>query len=102
MPPTLLTDPPADSRAYSLKTFRREAEAVALANDFSYELPAVIFTASMPRALRVTRALHVGIVGVNCPVMPLTQLPGVAARGVALAAKGDCLAWMSICSPRRS
>lgn len=84
MPPTLLIDPPTDSRAYreevfgpvlAVKTFSTEKEAIALANDSSYGLAAAIFTSSMPRALRVTRALQVGMVGVNSPVMPLAQLP---------------------------
>jgi aldehyde dehydrogenase (NAD+) len=84
MPPTLLIDPPTNSRAYreeifgpvlAVKTFSTEQEAIALANDSSYGLAAAVFTSSMPRALRVTRALQVGMVGVNSPVMPLTQLP---------------------------
>ncbi|RYO32723.1 putative aldehyde dehydrogenase-like protein [Alternaria arborescens] len=84
MPPTLLIDPPINSRAYreeifgpvlAVKTFSTEQEAIALANDSSYGLAAAVFTSSMPRALRVTRALQVGMVGVNSPVMPLTQLP---------------------------
>ncbi|CAN9418214.1 unnamed protein product [Alternaria alternata] len=59
----------------AVKTFSTELEAIALANDSSYGLAAAVFTSSMPRALRVTRALQVGMVGVNSPVMPLTQLP---------------------------
>lgn len=84
MPPTLLIDPPTDGRAYreeifgpvlAVKTFSTEEEALALANDSSYGLAAAVFTSSMPRALRITRALEVGMVGINSPVMPLTQLP---------------------------
>ena len=84
MPPTILIDPPTNSRAYreeifgpvlAVKTFSTEEEGLALANDSSYGLAAAVFTSSMPRALRVTRALHVGMVGVNSPVLPLSQLP---------------------------
>jgi acyl-CoA reductase-like NAD-dependent aldehyde dehydrogenase len=84
MPLTLLINLPTNGRAYrkeifgpvlAVKTFSIEEEALALANDSSYGLAAAVFTLSMLRALRITRALEVGIVGINSLVVPLTQLP---------------------------
>jgi len=84
MPPTLLIDPPTNGRAYreeifgpvlTILTFPTEEEALALANDSCCGLAAAVFTSSMPRALRMTRALEVGMVGINSPAVPLTQLP---------------------------
>jgi acyl-CoA reductase-like NAD-dependent aldehyde dehydrogenase len=84
MPPTLLINPPTNSRTYreeifrpvlAMKTFSTEDEALALADGSSYGLAAAVFTFSMPRTLRVTRALQVGMVGLNNPIMPLAQLP---------------------------
>ena len=45
--------------------FGDEDEAVRLANDTEYGLAATVWTADVSRALRVTRALRAGTVGVN-------------------------------------
>jgi acyl-CoA reductase-like NAD-dependent aldehyde dehydrogenase len=45
--------------------FDDEEEAVRLANDTRYGLAAGVWTESLPRALRVSRALHAGQVWVN-------------------------------------
>jgi aldehyde dehydrogenase (NAD+) len=45
--------------------FDTEEEAVAIANESRYGLAAGVWTESLPRALRVTRALQAGQIWVN-------------------------------------
>jgi gamma-glutamyl-gamma-aminobutyraldehyde dehydrogenase len=45
--------------------FKTEAEAIAMANDSNYGLHAGLWTRNIDRAMRVSRALHVGTVHVN-------------------------------------
>jgi aldehyde dehydrogenase (NAD+) len=45
--------------------FEDEEEAIRIANDTRYGLAAGVWTESLPRALRVTRALQAGQVWVN-------------------------------------
>lgn len=47
------------------QTFRREDEAVALANSTKYGLSAIVYTSSMGRADRIGRAVRSGVVWVN-------------------------------------
>jgi len=47
-------------------TFEDEAEAVAMANDTDYGLAASVYTGSLGRAHRVSRAIRAGTVSVNC------------------------------------
>jgi gamma-glutamyl-gamma-aminobutyraldehyde dehydrogenase len=42
------------------------AEAIALANDTQYGLPASVYTGSLSRAIRAAREIRAGIVTVNC------------------------------------
>jgi gamma-glutamyl-gamma-aminobutyraldehyde dehydrogenase len=49
----------------SVLRFKTEAEAVALANASDYGLHAGVWTRHIDRAVRVSRALHVGTVHVN-------------------------------------
>jgi acyl-CoA reductase-like NAD-dependent aldehyde dehydrogenase len=46
-------------------SFETEAEAMRIANDVAYGLVAGVWTESMPRALRMTKALKVGTVWIN-------------------------------------
>ncbi|WP_435106428.1 aldehyde dehydrogenase [Arhodomonas sp. AD133] len=72
--PTVFTDVPADARiareeifgpVLAVTTFDTEAEAVALANASIYGLAASVWTASLARAHRMTRAVAAGTVSVN-------------------------------------
>lgn len=47
-------------------TFKTEAEAIALANDTPYGLAASVYTGTLNRAIRVSRAIRAGTVTVNC------------------------------------
>lgn len=47
-------------------SFKTEAEAIALANDTEYGLAGSIYTGSLNRAIRMSRALRAGTVTVNC------------------------------------
>lgn len=47
-------------------TFKTEAEAIALANDTPYGLAASVYTSTLNRAIRVSRAIRAGTVTVNC------------------------------------
>ncbi|MGN8273637.1 aldehyde dehydrogenase [Pseudomonas sp. SMN5] len=50
----------------SVTTFSSIAEAVALANDSVYGLAASVYTASLRKAIRLSREIRAGIVTVNC------------------------------------
>ncbi|WP_375602931.1 aldehyde dehydrogenase [Enterobacter hormaechei] len=47
-------------------TFKTEDEAIALANDTPYGLAASVYTGTLNRAIRVSRAVRAGTVTVNC------------------------------------
>ena len=47
-------------------SFKTEAEAIALANDTDYGLAGSVYTGSLNRAIRVSRAVRAGTVTVNC------------------------------------
>lgn len=73
--PTVIVDAPLDSRicqeevfgpVVTIMPFDTEEEAVALANDTSYGLNAMIFTENARRTHRVAAALDAGTVWVNC------------------------------------
>ncbi|MCS6922121.1 MAG: aldehyde dehydrogenase [Elioraea sp.] len=49
----------------AIMEFEAEEDAVLIANDVAYGLVAGVWTSSMPRALRMTKALKVGTVWVN-------------------------------------
>lgn len=73
--PTLFADTPADSEivrnevfgpVLTIQRFRDEDEAVAMANDTTYGLSAIVYTGDPDRAERVSAALVAGTVWVNC------------------------------------
>ncbi|UZF48545.1 NAD-dependent succinate-semialdehyde dehydrogenase (plasmid) [Rhodococcus rhodochrous] len=91
--PTVLTGVPADARILkeevfgpvaAIVGFDGEAEGVAAANDTEYGLAAYIYTAGLDRALRVSRALEAGMVGVNRGIISDVAAPfgGVKESGL--------------------
>ncbi|WP_310778091.1 aldehyde dehydrogenase family protein [Mycobacterium sp. Z3061] len=63
--------------------FDDEDEAVRLANDNPYGLAAAVYTKDMGRAIRLSRALRAGNVGVNCwTLQPHIPFGGVKQSGI--------------------
>ncbi|XP_076916185.1 betaine aldehyde dehydrogenase, chloroplastic-like [Bidens hawaiensis] len=58
-----------------VKTFASEEEAIELANDTHYGLAAAVLSKDLERCDRVTKALDVGIVWVNCSQPCFSQAP---------------------------
>jgi succinate-semialdehyde dehydrogenase / glutarate-semialdehyde dehydrogenase len=90
--PTVLTDVPADAELVReeifgpvapITTFSEESKAVQLANDTEYGLVAYAFTTDLGRAVRVSEALHFGMVGVNQGIVsnPAAPFGGVKQSG---------------------
>ncbi|KAL3474449.1 aldehyde dehydrogenase domain-containing protein [Aspergillus californicus] len=84
IPPTIFLNPPEDANIYReevfgpvlcIKTFKTEAEAIQLANDTDYGLAGSVYTQDLKRALRVSRAIRAGTVGVNCASVVGPQVP---------------------------
>ncbi|KAF2146818.1 uncharacterized protein K452DRAFT_283020 [Aplosporella prunicola CBS 121167] len=82
--PTLFLNPKPDATIYkqeifgpvnTVRTFKTEDEAIALANDTTYGLSAAVYTQNVARALRVSAALETGTVSVNSSHMPTTTTP---------------------------
>jgi succinate-semialdehyde dehydrogenase/glutarate-semialdehyde dehydrogenase len=92
-PPTVLTDVPADSPLLSTEVFGpvaplirfgTEAEVLATANDTEFGLVGYVFTQDLARALRVSEALEVGMVGLNTGVVsdPAAPFGGIKQSGL--------------------
>ena len=66
-----------------VKTFRTDDEAVRAANDSEYGLVAYVFTRDLGRALRVSEALEVGMLGLNKGLVsnPAAPFGGVKESG---------------------
>ncbi|KAL4894673.1 aldehyde dehydrogenase [Aspergillus ambiguus] len=73
--PTVLYNPDPHAQLYKneifgpvtcVRTFKDEAEFLQMANDSEYGLMAAVFTKDISRAMRVSRHLESGTVGVNC------------------------------------
>ncbi|HEV3093055.1 MAG TPA: NAD-dependent succinate-semialdehyde dehydrogenase [Solirubrobacteraceae bacterium] len=90
--PTVIADVPASARALReeifgpvapIATFADEAEAIAAANATEYGLVAYVYTREMQRALRVSEALEVGMVGLNQGIVsnPAAPFGGVKQSG---------------------
>jgi succinate-semialdehyde dehydrogenase/glutarate-semialdehyde dehydrogenase len=90
--PTVIADVPACARALReeifgpvapIATFADEAEAVAAANATEYGLVAYLYTRDVQRALRVSEALEVGMVGLNQGIVsnPAAPFGGVKQSG---------------------
>jgi succinate-semialdehyde dehydrogenase/glutarate-semialdehyde dehydrogenase len=90
--PTVLKDVPKDATLLReeifgpvapVATFRTDEEAIHAANDSEFGLVAYVFTESVHRALRVTEALEVGMVGLNKGMVsnPAAPFGGVKESG---------------------
>lgn len=75
MEPTVFLNPKADAEIYRneifgpvavIKTFETEDEVLKMANDTEYGLMSGVFTKDITRALRVSKRLDTGVVGINC------------------------------------
>lgn len=82
--PTILADPPLDSWVWNeeifgpvvvTRSFKTEAEAIALANDSRFGLGAAVMSTDLDRAERVARAFRAGIVWINCSQPTFTEAP---------------------------
>jgi succinate-semialdehyde dehydrogenase/glutarate-semialdehyde dehydrogenase len=92
-PPTVLIDVPADSPLLSTEVFGpvaplirfgTEAEVLETANDTEFGLVGYVFTQDLARALRVSEALEVGMVGLNTGVVsdPAAPFGGIKQSGL--------------------
>lgn len=73
--PTVFEHVPEDSRlmreeifgpVVAINTFKTEAEVIEKANNTEFGLYASVFTKDIDRAVRLSKALEAGVVGVNC------------------------------------
>ncbi|WP_394760451.1 NAD-dependent succinate-semialdehyde dehydrogenase [Phenylobacterium sp.] len=91
--PTVLVDVPASAEILhteifgpvaTIQTFETEAEAVSMSNATPVGLAAYVYTRDLARALRVTEALEVGMVGLNRGVVsnPAAPFGGIKASGL--------------------
>jgi succinate-semialdehyde dehydrogenase / glutarate-semialdehyde dehydrogenase len=90
--PTVIADVPASARALReeifgpvapIATFSDETEAIAAANATEYGLVAYVYTRELQRALRVSEALEVGMIGLNQGIVsnPAAPFGGVKQSG---------------------
>ncbi|MFT4218980.1 MAG: NAD-dependent succinate-semialdehyde dehydrogenase [Microbacterium sp.] len=92
-PPTVLADVPRGAQLLHeeifgpvapVVSFEDEADAVAVANDTEYGLAGYLMTNDLARAMRVSRQLEVGMVGVNSGIISDVAAPlgGVKSSGL--------------------
>lgn len=92
-PPTVLADVPRDAVMLSeeifgpvapIIAFSDEDDAVALANDTEYGLAGYLLTENLARAMRVSRNLEIGMVGINSGIISDAAAPlgGVKSSGL--------------------
>lgn len=102
--PTIFLNPSDDARIYreeifgpviTIRTFKTEEEAIRMANDTSYGLSACIFTASVPRALRIAKKIHSGLVNINTSQQAGLEAPMGGAKQSGLGREGGRLGLMS-------
>jgi len=82
--PTIITDLPWNCTTQreeifgpvvGITTFKTEEEAIEIANSVKYGLAAMLWTENVKRATRVSQALEVGTVWVNCWMMRDLRMP---------------------------
>lgn len=92
-PPTVLADVPRDAELTCTElfgpvapiiTFTDEDDAIAIANDTEYGLAGYLMTNDLARAMRVSRKLEIGMVGINSGIISDVAAPlgGVKASGL--------------------
>ncbi|MFV0435686.1 MAG: NAD-dependent succinate-semialdehyde dehydrogenase [Leucobacter sp.] len=92
-PPTVLADVPRGSRLMHeeifgpvapIIAFTDEADALAVANDTEYGLASYLMTNDLARALRVSRGIEAGMVGLNAGSISDAAAPlgGIGASGI--------------------
>lgn len=92
-PATVLAEVPRDARLMyeeifgpvaAIVSFEDEDDAVAVANDTEYGLAAYLMTENLGRAMRVSRRLETGMVGINSGIISDAAAPlgGVKASGL--------------------
>ncbi|SJM60224.1 NAD-dependent succinate-semialdehyde dehydrogenase [Gulosibacter sp. 10] len=92
-PPTVLRNVPRDARMLDeevfgpvapIVTFADEEDAIALANDTEYGLAGYLMTDDLVRAMRVSRRLEIGMVGINSGIISDVAAPlgGVKSSGI--------------------
>ncbi len=59
----------------SIITFKDEADAIHISNDVMYGLSGSVWTKNGARAMRMIKALHTGIIWVNCMLNGYPQIP---------------------------
>ncbi|WP_077487985.1 NAD-dependent succinate-semialdehyde dehydrogenase [Sinomonas mesophila] len=91
--PTVLTDVPLDAELMSteifgpvaaITAFDSEDEVIRLANDTDWGLVGYVFTESLDKALRFSKDLEVGMVGVNTGIVsnPAAPFGGIKQSGL--------------------
>lgn len=92
-PPTVLEDVPTEAPiaheeifgpVAPVYRFQTEDQAIRLANDTEYGLAAYVYTRDLTRALRVSRAIEAGMIGLNRGLMsdPAAPFGGVKQSGL--------------------
>src|SRR5439155_9187954 len=59
----------------TIRSVKREAEAIKLANDIQYGLAGTLWTKDVGRAIRVAGAIKSGVVTINTPYTAFPGLP---------------------------
>jgi len=100
--PTIITDLPWNCTTQreeifgpvvGITTFKTEEEAIEIANSVKYGLAAMLWTENVKRATRVSQALEVGTVWVNCWMMRDLRMPfgGMKHSGLGRASGHDSI-----------
>lgn len=102
--PTIFLNPKDDARIYreeifgpviTIRTFKTEEEAVKLANDTAFGLSSCIFTASIPRALRLAKQIDAGNVNINTSQVFSPHAPFGGAKESGIGREGGKLGLMN-------
>ncbi|OSS45343.1 hypothetical protein B5807_10392 [Epicoccum nigrum] len=102
--PTIFLNPKDDAKIYreeifgpvlTIRTFKTEEEAIKLANDTSFGLSSCIFTASIPRALRLAKHLNAGNVNINTSQVFSPNVPFGGAKQSGIGREGGRLGLMN-------